>query len=186
MPVGAAGAVIFGGTDGELVSGHTALHKDDAFVVIRHPIEDNDLRSNGETFKSANDKGILFHVEPYLCCECGKTVHVPQLSYRLNGGCLGPLLIGLGVGVAALVFTWRAPIYAIILAFVGLWVSVMAWECCSTVVRNRKFGAIMERTKVAACPACGCNRLAAVSKIGRKGLTLKSGLVVWVHSVGIS
>lgn len=186
LPVGAAGAVIHGGDEGELVSWHLALLRNDAFVVIRHPIEDSDLRSNGETFRSANDKGILFHMQPHLCADCGKTVHVPELAYRLNGGCLGPLLIGLSVGTTALVFTWRTPINAIIAAFAGLLASSMVWEFGSRVVRNRKFASIMEKTKVTTCPVCGCPRLAAVAKVGSKGLTLKDGSVVRVQSAGIS
>jgi hypothetical protein len=186
LPVGAAGAVIHGGDEGELVCWHLAILKNDAFHVIRHPTEEADLRANGETFNGANEKGILFHIEPHLCCDCGKTVQVPELSYRLRGGCLGPLLIGLGVGARALAINWRAPIIAIASAFAGLMASGMAWEFCSKVVRRLKFGSLMEKMQVATCPACGCNRLAAVSKVRSKGLTLKNGSVVRVQSAGVS
>jgi hypothetical protein len=187
LPEGAAGAVIYGGNEGEMVSEHLAILKDDALVVIRHPIEVSDLQANGETFESANEKGILFHVEPHLCSECGKTIQVPRLSYRLRGGCLGPLLIGMGSGVAVMVLTPAMTFFSVIIAAgLGVGLALAVWECCSRIARNRKFGQRMEQTEVNSCATCGCDRLIAVPKIGRKGLILKNGLVVRVGMAGRS
>jgi hypothetical protein len=182
VPVGAAGAVVFGAGEGELVSHDLGLLKDGAIVPIRHPNEREDLAAHGENLVSASAKGILLDVDPSLCRDRGATVHRPTVSLGLPLGCATALVVGIILVIVDLARAraWGAAfddaLGWCLLVFLSWW--VLSWLARALFFRRRA-----RQIRVNACPACGCRRLAAVAGLQDKSLTLKNGAVVRV-SVG--
>ncbi len=177
LPKGAAGAVVFGDTSsGEMVSMYLALYKDGRMHVIRHPIEEHDLKANGESFSSAQSKGILFNVTPHICKACGATVEVFRLHFGVTGGgCLVPLLIGVGSGLL-LTFGLEASIKDGILGgFLFALVALPAWFSLMDLRGRLKSRKQERKFDSPACPRCGSREHQPIDRIGKKGMMLKNG-----------
>ena len=188
LPVGAVGGVVFSEkNEGEIVSSYLALLSPNGLVPLRHPIEDNDIKANGETFQSANSKGILFYLESHICADCGFHVHIPNLRYhRLRGGCLLSLIAGFFIVFSGVfLFHWKLGN-----AFFVFWfISILLW-CfsffVSTFIGKRKFRDNIKTVQITSCPQCGNTKFIPIGKIGKKGIVLKNGSKLHVDFAGIS
>lgn len=188
LPKGAAGAVMFGDTSsGEMVSAYLALYKEGSMHVIRHPIEESDLKANGETFSSAQSQGILFNVTPHICKACGATVEVYRLHFGVTGGgCLVPLLIGVVSGLL-LTFGLEASVKdGFFGGFLTALVALPAWFALADMRGRLKFREQERKFDNPACSRCGSHEHQSVERIGQKGLTLKTGKRVRVVFAGRS
>jgi len=189
LPKGAAGAVLHdseGEGEGEQVSAYLALFREGQWIVIRHPIEDSDLKGNGETYESAQAKGLLFLVSPYICLTCGATVDIPDLRYSFAGGCIGPILIGIALATVLIVTEATSPILGIISGYLGMILAALIWTFCADLVKRRKFSDILKAAAKDSCDQCGGSDIRNVAKAGRKKIVLKNGKSIQVKTVGIS
>jgi hypothetical protein len=187
LPKGAAGAVLHGQEDeGELVSVYLAMFRDGQWIAIRHPIEESDLKQNGETFESARAKGILFLISPHLCLTCGSTVEIPDMRYGLAGGCLGPLFVGIALAIGLVVTQALSPALSAYAGLLGMVFASLIWAVCADLVKRRKFPEILKAVAKDACGHCGGRELRNVGKFGRKKVVLRNGKSIQVRIVGMS
>ncbi len=187
LPEGAAGAVLLDDeTKGQLVSYYIALRKNGEWVSIRHPIEDSDLKANGEIWASASKKGILYGLNPMMCLACGEAFHSPEIRYSLPFGCIVPMAVAMLVlltGFFAFDFKF---VQVIATAFGCLMVCALVMHVLGELIGKVKYGKMAQSLRQNACPKCISEKIALVSSLVGKTINLSNGEIAHVSFAGIS
>ena len=83
------------GDEGQLTPAfYIGLEVNGDIIPLPHPIESHRLEELGETWRSAQNKGILLRVQCRICRSCGEFVRIPVVSRCYSSGCLPSLALG--------------------------------------------------------------------------------------------
>ena len=186
LPEGAAGAALFSDDKGTRVSYYLAIRKNEEWIPIRHPIEDSDLKSAGETFESAARKGILWNMNPMVCLDCGGIFHKPSLRYETPHSCLALVLIGL---ITSLLVYFHYALNLFLSIFIGFQTTMTLYLIMMYVnefIGKRKYSERIKEFSISECTKCSSAKIKTVESLCFKTVVLKDGRKLSVEVAGRS
>jgi uncharacterized OB-fold protein len=122
---GFAGAVITSGqSGGTIFSEHYLAYLDStgSLVTLPHPIEDDALREQGETWFNATIHGRLFQITNLMCRQCGSINCSPRLSCVTSYGCSAGIVLAFVTFILLKQLTPIPPQLLGFVSFIGVFV----------------------------------------------------------------
>ena len=152
-----AGAVLTSG-----VAGAMASIDDPRFVVLRHPIEDSDLRKTGYSWRDLLKQGRYVRVTNVICRECGTLFRRRRLAPPGGFGCITGLGLGVVAGLAMGIVTTSVTAALLAGYVVATAVSIGAGFGAVVYVRLRFAARASALAAERKCPACGADNAKTV------------------------